>query len=132
MSLHVKIRKLDNVSFSDQGRVLRSYFKLQRHLRRESCRCMGPSGSCTWKYCVKSIDDFSKIASDLYSKYRERGSLREITYDMHGQSRPDIKRITDLTLVYNSQLDIWFDTRQVKYCYWHFIARKQKNEKRFQ
>ncbi|CBY18964.1 unnamed protein product [Oikopleura dioica] len=103
---------------SDHYELARKNQKVGQRLvfrsRRESCRCMGPSGSCTWKYCVKSIDDFSKIASDLYSKYRERGSLREITYDMHGQSRPDIKRITDLTLVYNSQLDICSQTEERK------------------
>jgi len=82
--------------------------------RRENCRCMGPSGSCTWKYCVKSIESFSKIASNLYSKYRERGSLKKITYDMHGQSRPDINRITDRTLVYNSHLDICSETEEQK------------------
>ena len=72
---------------------------------------MGPSGSCTWKYCVKSIEDFSKIASNIYSRFRERGSLKKITYDIHGQSWPDITRITDRTFVYISHLDIWYDKR---------------------
>jgi len=80
--------------------------------RRESCRCMGPSGSCTWKYCVKSIEDFSKIASNIYSRFRERGSLKKITYDIHGQSWPDITRITDRTFVYISHLDICSQTEE--------------------
>ncbi|CAG5091365.1 Oidioi.mRNA.OKI2018_I69.PAR.g13007.t1.cds [Oikopleura dioica] len=73
--------------------------------RRESCRCMGPSGSCTWKYCVKSIEDFSKIASNLYSKYKEKPSLQKITVNMNGP-QPDIKSIPDRILVYMLPLDI--------------------------
>ena len=51
---------------------------------------------------------------------------------MHGQSRPDINRITDRTLVYNSHLDIWYDKREENQRNWNFLARKPKNKKRLQ
>lgn len=104
-------------SDSNDNKLARKNQKVGKRLvyrsRRESCRCMGPSGSCTWKYCVKSIEDFSKIASNLYSTFRERGSLKKIIYPIQSKkSVPDLKTITDRNFVYISDLDICSQTEE--------------------
>ncbi len=63
------------------------------------CKCHGMSGSCTTKYCHRSLPSFERVGNYLHKKYRaavlvtlDQSSNKLVNYDkvIHKYGKPDL------------------------------------------
>lgn len=44
-------------------------------MQKKKCKCMGPTGLCTWKVCWRDLPDFQRVAEALKRNFEKSHKL---------------------------------------------------------